>query len=538
MSYTPHTPKAKSRPFRIIFGTLLIACGLVAGTRMTVHEFHRASISQGQPVEMDWDTLVEHGFGDHPHIRLVNVDVIDDPSNQAHDVPEGDQQNLMMDVTLLRNRIMNSDGASARVVPVGGNAWGDDNRVQIAEGNHYFAEATRQVSETNSIEGIVSTYRVGQMISDLFLICNSPSIASLQSVDFMQTDRDLRYTIVPIEGTPDLSKARNLYMISGFSLALGMILCGSGGPGLWCWFYNPLPSLISMIGYPMRYGRGNWTTRVAYIFVGIAMMGGGYFLLVHKANFGIADGNPILHSLGFASLFIGLGGVLAVPFQITTRALGQKSSVHVEPSAQPARMTWNQACSMEPITPEVDYEDDELASAGSIPLNCVLKEMSDELEAIGFTTAESMLWRHESSLAAAALQLGCEMMVVSDLESEYDSGIVQASLISVLATGIPVITVSANSDVKQNRPHAKCLFQIAQSSDPIEMLAEHLEVVVGEAKSRDTVVVELHPSEIYDLAHLSRRVLAELQGTMDDLIINIGPKRYGRFHCPPAPVSN
>lgn len=529
MNYNPNNCSNRPRPFRVVFGSVLVIAGLIAGMAVTVHEFHRSSLAQEEPVEIDWQTLVRDGYGDNPHIRLVNVDVID-PHVETGEPLEDDQLNAMMVVSRVRNHILNSDGASASVIPSGSYTMGEKDRVLVAEGNQYFDEAFRQSSETGSIEGMVSAYGARQMIGDLFSWCLG------EPTQYTRDDGTTRYVIVPIDGTPDLSLSRILFLVSGFSLALGLILCGSGGPGTWCCFYAPLPALISLIGYPMRYGRGNWVTRVAYIFGGVVLMGCGYFLLVSLGNFGAADGNPIFQSCGFATLFIGLGGVLSVPIQITQRTLGQKKHIDVQQSRKPVRMSWNQACSMEPRIGEVDYQDDTLAPAGSLPLVGELKQQAEALGAVGFSHAESLLWHRENGISAAAIQLGCQQMVVSDLESQRDSDVVEAGLISVLATGIPIITLSANTSVKQNREHTQCLFQVAQSSNPTEMLADHLRVVVNEAESRDTAVVELEPSETRDIVHLTHRVLAEIQGMIDGQIVNVGPKRYGRFHYPPAPV--
>ncbi|MCA9140721.1 MAG: hypothetical protein KDB00_28305, partial [Planctomycetales bacterium] len=300
-----------------------------------------------------------------------------------------------------------------------------------------------------------------------------------------------------------------------------------------CWF-APGPSVLSLIGYPMRYGRGGWTTRIVYIIVGAGLMGYGVYLLVPMGHFGSTDGNPFFHAFGFAAVFTGLGGVLAVPMQITTRALC--ASVEVQPKKKPVRMSWNQACSMEPVISEIAYEDQSLVASGSLPLNGQLKERAAALAEAGFTEAEAMQWQREIGVAAAAVQLGCKNMVVSDLEYNNELDIIECGLISILGTGLPIITVSANSAVKQNRPSSHCLFRHATTSDPNQMLSEHLEVVVSEAEQRDTIVVEFDESETNDVVHLARRALAEIQGVIDGKIVNVGPQRYGRFHFPPAPV--
>ena len=343
-----------------------------------------------------------------------------------------------------------------------------------------------------------------------------------------------QFTLVPIDGTPDLSHSRSVFLMIGLGLSLGLIICGSGGPGLWTIWFAPGPAALSMIGYPMRYGRGGWTTRIAYIGVGLVLMGYGFYMMAIQGNFGSADGNPIFHAVGFITLFAGLGAVLAVPMQITIRALD--ASVDVTPRKKPVRMSWQQACSLEPVEREIDFADSELVETETLPLSGELKEKADALEDAGFTKADPMQWQRETGVASAAIQLGCQKMVVSDLEYNNDSDIIECGLISVLETGLPILTVSANSSAKKNRPLTTCLFQRAQSSNPNEMLAEHLETVVQEAEKRDTIVVEIHESEREDVVKLARRVLADLNGMSDGQILKVGPSRYGRFSYPPAPV--
>lgn len=527
MSYNPYTSSTPPRPFRIVFGALLAIGGLITGMTGAVHEFHRASVMQGEPVEIDWETLVQEGYGDNPHIRLVDISVMD-PYVEMDDFFSEEEFEEMIDDPFLGKQMESVSMGPAKVIPIGTNEADVDDVVFVADGHRHLDVAFQQIDETGAVTGMVSTYSAEQMVKDFIAFCLGDEVKGPQS------DGEVCYTIVPIDGTPDLDLAQNLFFLSGLCLSLGLIMCGSGGPGIWCCWYAPLPAILSLVGYPMRYGRGSWTTRIVYIAIGVILMGYGYYQLVPLGHFGAAEGNPVFHAFGFAALFVGLGAILSVPLQITARALS--SSVEVQPKVKPVRMSWNQACSMEPVVQEIEYEDQVLASAGSLPLSGDLKQKAQSLEDAGFTKAESLQWQREVGLAAASVQLGCQHMVVADLEYNNDSDIVECGMISVLATGMPIITVSANSGVKQNCPSAKCQFQRSASSDPSEMLAEHLEIVIGEAEQRDTVVVEFDESESQDVVHLARRVLAEIQGVRDGQIVNVGPKRYGRFHFPSAPV--
>lgn len=525
--YAEYNSSTPPRPLRIIFGFLLAAAGLTGGIGHAVHDHHRALVMQAEPQQITWQELVENGYGDNPHIQLVDVEIID-PYAEIGEWFE-DEMEEFMDDPFMRAQMAKIDIGPAIVIPRGKAVDSEEQRVQIATGVSYLDQAFLENDENGTLTGMVSTYTSDHMIKDVYAFCTGTPIEEL-----IDESEEPVYTIVPSGDRPDVSIARNAFLGLGFALSLGLVWLGSGGPGMWCCWYAPLPSALSMIGYPMRYGRGSWGTRIVYIGIGSVLIGYGFYMMHGLGKLGEAEGNPIFHALGFAALFTGLGAVLAVPIQITTRALS--ASVECTPKKKEVRMSWEQACSMEPVVTEKEYVDEPLAKIDLLPLSGKLKENADKLAEKGFTAAESMQWQRESGLAAATVQLGCQRMVISDMEYNNESDIIESAMISVLGTGFPVITVSANSGFKQNRPTPGAIIRRASQSDPTEMLGGHLEVVINEAEERDTVVVEFHASESNDIVQFARRVLAEAQGTMDGQIIKVGPKRYGRFNFPTTPV--
>lgn len=516
------------RPLRIVMGGLMAIGGLIGGAAVGVHGFHRALVMQGEPVELDWETLVRDGYGEHANIRLVGVDVVDPYLALAKEF-EGLEFGELVDDPLIRKQMRHMGLGPAKVYPTGRNPADIDCVIKIAPGEFHLAEAIRQIEEQGSVTGMVSTYTPAEMADDLYALITGQEV----NVGPKQNGERV-FTLVPVDGTPDLSLARQWFLVCGFAMALGLVWCGSGGPGFWCCWYAPVPSILSLVGYPMRYGRGSWTTRMVYIAIGTVLMGYGFYVLVTLGRLGLADGNPLFHALGFISVFAGLGAVLAVPLQITMRALD--ASVEATPKKKPVRMSWEQACSLEPVEREIIYEDQPLVPAGSLPLMGEIKQKSDALAATGFSQATSLQWQREEGLAAASVQLGCHQMVIADLEYNNDSDLVQTVLISVLGNGLPILTVSANSAAESHRPTNHCLFRRAQVSEPAEMLAAHLQVVVEEAEKRDTIVVEIQEDETQDLVHLARRALAEIRGTLNGQNLSVGAQRYGRFHYPPRPV--
>ena len=88
------------------------------------------------------------------------------------------------------------------------------------------------------------------MILDMVALLTGQEIDPELKLEF----DDSRYKLIPVDDSFQVQYARDLFLFCGFTLALGLVLCGSGGPGLWTIWFAPIPSLISLVGYPMRYG--------------------------------------------------------------------------------------------------------------------------------------------------------------------------------------------------------------------------------------------------------------------------------------------
>ena len=483
MSYNPYASSTPPRPFRIMVGGTMAIAGLFFGMFNATYEFHKALLTENEPVEMTWKELAEEGYGENAYVSLVDVDVVEPDLDEFLDE---ESLRILEDEDLLEDEIVDALVGPIKVIPRHSDESTVPERIVIPQRMHLLDEAYRQIDETGALTGIVSTYTHEEMVHDLFQVFGyegGPEETELDGDEDEPHDDALVYKIVPLEEDTDKEQAQNLFLLAGFMLSFGLILCGSGGPGIWTCWYAPIQSAISLVGYPMRYGRGGLQVRGTYIAVGMALMGFAYKLLVLDGQFGKGDGNPLLHALGFAFLFIGVAAVFAVPMQITFRALS--ASVEVQPRKKPVRMSWQQACSMEPVIQEEEYTDQTLAKIDTIPMSGELKEKAEALEQAGFTKPDHLQWQRDAGLAAATVQLGCQSMIVSDLEYDNESDIIETGLISILGTGMPVITVSANSKFNKHKPSTHCLFQRADSSDPTEMLAKHLELVVGEAESRD-----------------------------------------------------
>lgn len=501
----------------------MVITGVIVGIAESTNRFHEALLTETEPVEMDWQTLVENGTNGNDYVRLIDVDVVEPmaPTEFEEELLEAFESG-----PFIRQDVVDMMRPPAKVVPRGANEDKVPDAIVIPSRHDLLDEAYAQLDETATLTGTVSLSTHDELVNDM------ASMVWLGGPPVVLDDDVYRFT--PLSSETDLSNARSMFLFTGLLVSLGLIICGSGGPGIWTCWYAPIPSLISLIGYPMRYGRGSKTVRAAYFVVGAFIMAVGYKVMVMDGGLGTGAGSPLLMAKGYCYFFIGLGGVLAVPIQSTVRALSD--STECVSSKKKVRMSWNQACGMEPVEMEVEYEDQMLASAGSLPLLGALSEKADALAANGFSKPESMQWQRESGLTAAAVQLGCQQMVVSDLESNDKTDLVESCLVSVLGTGMPMLTVSANHGSSQNRRTINARYQRASTSDPSEMLAEHLEYVLAEAEQSDSYIVEIQRDEIQDVVQLARRALAEIQGTVNGIQVKVGSKTYGRFQYPPVPI--
>jgi hypothetical protein len=164
-----------------------------------------------------------------------------------------------------------------------------------------------------------------------------------------------------------------------------------------------------------------------------------------------------------------------------------------------------------------------------------MRAIADSLARIGFGEPESVAWADGLERNPALIQLGCQEMVVCDVE-EVD-GAIQSRLISVLHDGIAIISLSQNTPAsKPLRFGSNGLYQRSRSNDPREMLSEHLEQTISMAEKRGTAVVAIGNIESTDVALFARRVLAAIRAQYGEDDREVDARQYGRFAVPCQPV--
>ncbi len=164
-----------------------------------------------------------------------------------------------------------------------------------------------------------------------------------------------------------------------------------------------------------------------------------------------------------------------------------------------------------------------------------MQAIADSLSSVGFGEPEPVAWQDGEQMQPALISLGCQEMVVADVDNS--DGEVTVRLISVLHDGLTIITLSSNTPTqKPLRMGTNGLYAVAASDDPIEMLSCHLEQTVSMAEKRNTAVVQIEPMETTDVVFFGRRVLADIRAQYGEEDTEVDSYGYGRFCFPAAEI--
>ena len=503
---------------------------------MVTHKYHRALTMQAEPTEYDWYSLDDVGLGDNAFVKLTDVqltgieEMVDGFGDFGEFDPDADPEEIQAQFAEMMEDMEPMDlmlGAFApiKIIPDGADPEDTPDLIIIPRNPIWMEEAARQMEDDGFLQGYMSVYTGPEMMEMMSILVGEEFIA----------DEDTRtvYMLEPMSEPIDRSQASSNFWLIGFCLSFGLILCASGGPSIVCCVFFMLPSLISLIGYPMRYGRGGTMTRLLYLVIGAGFVGYGYTAMFVQGQFGQINGNPFLHAIGFASLFVGLAGMLSIPTQIIARKLF--ASVEVKPRKPPVKMSLQQACSLTPVDAQPDYEDPEFSSASDAHLQPEMQMLADALEPLDFTDQQNLQHVHGGSTVSSMLLLGCKGMVVADIESV--GGAICSRLVSVLHDGMTIVTISRNTEADAaSRVGANGCYQKSGSVNPIDMMSEHLDRTAELAEKRDSTVVHIDADEITDVSKLGRRVLADVRSQFGEVVQDINYATYGRFRFPPQRI--
>jgi hypothetical protein len=583
MGYTGHSGPTPPRSFRIVIGAKIAALCMFFGSTVLTNQYHRAQSMKEAPDSMTWEQLVENGLGDNAFVSLTNVELSKADQNAYDDFmgafdadadPAEMQRQFaaaMEDVDAAEAFAMST--APVKIIPIGSDDESVEALVVVPRKEKWMTDAEYQIDKYGSLTGYVSAFSEDEVVKAMFKLFGVVDPILEERLGEAKTV----YTIHPMrEPIAKGSSAQNFWLC-GLLMAFSIIVWCSGGPSIVCCIFFMGPSVISLLGYPMRYGRGGNFVKLVYLCAGGAITAVGYNLLIVEGQFGNPSGNPILHAIGFVIMFSGFAATLSVPTQIFWRKLA--ASVEPKQRKKDKRLSYEAACSLKPPEPEDDvvvptyitrtteptsetpidedadvaaaeallsdiaadsvdpttYFDSKLIESDSQVLSQELQTTSDSLSPLGFADPLGLQRSINGQIRPTAIQLGCQQMVVSDVES--NQGELRTLLLSVLHDGMAVITVSQNFGLKSDRRTGTSGFYfVANSNQPIDMMSEHLEQTVGIAERRDTTVVLIDNCEIQQACLFGRRVLAEIQSQYGEIDQQVASKNYGRFNVPASRV--
>jgi hypothetical protein len=581
MGYTGHTV-TRPRSILVIIGGLLAWAGMVGGVLLTTPQYHLSLTMKEEPVEMTWHQLVEQGLTDNTHVRLLDValeknepsgffeEMLNfDPESTVEDqqavfeefAPEMDFSQVLDEVT--RPLKVYPQGEDADLFPasivVPNNGWAAElaaeeieatgtltGRFTISDGTDFSTQIAKSLlSATQAMEqsadgGAAASDNDADLGEDATLVVTSdedPSERlSAPGLGGQEAEIGTTYVFEPSGSLISASEAGQWFWLSGLAAAVGLVLCGAGGPSIACCVFFQVPSILSIFGYPMRYGRATKTTRITYAALGVGLIIYGYKTMIVEARFGQPDGDLIMSALGFIPTFFGAAALLGAVSNVVVN----RFNISLEPQANKKKyeppISLSAACSLEPIESDraIPFQDRHLtATDQSLPEE--LNSIAFSLASVGFESAEHMTYVEGLEPTSVLIQLGCQDMVVADIERV--EGVLQSRLISVLHDGMTVITLSKNYPVGQEmRFGTSGQYLRSRSSDPIDMLSAHLEQAVTMAEKRDTSVITIDPSETVDVAEFGRRVFAHIRAQYGEENVEVEPALYGRFQFPPQPI--
>lgn len=537
------------RPMRILFGGLLATTGLIIGGFFGVDLLHQSVVSSLQPQPIRYDDLVQQlssqdsdaieSLSQQPMV-LQGVTYLDPVQRIIDKEFNKDDEHIaeLRDNQILQLRRFWEHGIThAELNPVNGKENPYGALLRLTANPMHVQRANDQLAATGSLTGVIRRYGPDEFFGDV----TTYQRAGRFEFGPKQVQDVPAWTFVPVAEESQAEIGVVMFVVGGLFLAIGTAICASGGPNLFAWILTAPFALLSLVGYPLRYGRGTQLTRLAYIGASGLLCVGGVGSLLVLGHFGQANGVWLYQLLGFTMIFGGLAatiGAVAQKFAYNPLAPVELSYTP-EYSSIDEIPRWDRS-----QVPEKDkepkareYRDDPLMAVASIPLTGKLKDQAWKLAEIGFSEANSLQWQREEYLASASIQLGCQSVVVSELEYDGASDQVSWQLISVLSSGKTIITLSDNFREPCTGNSDEALIQQIPAADSAAMLMKHLERVVSEAEEQNATTVEFNQQEIRNVVHLAHRIMAGVRGASGGKPVRVTAKSYGRFEYPPQPIN-
>ncbi|TWU51830.1 hypothetical protein [Rubripirellula reticaptiva] len=576
MGYTGYTSK-RPRSILVIVGGLVATFSLVFGAFFATPQLHYALTMDPTPVEMTWQELVENGLTDNAHVRLTDVAMLsENPLDGFDGLPGLDQreQQAMFLQTFAGEKsplivaptgdAANSVTTPARIVVpyfvssiesayeetlTSGTLTGRFTLVKSNDSANEFADMLL-AARSGDLSGFSNGMGLGDesdgdkngldaMADDVgsIEVEDGAELASDETNATEPSQEQSQYVFEPIHSVASPQQAIQWFVLSALGVALGLVVCGAGGPSILCCFFFQGPSLLSLLGFPMRYGRPGLITRFIYAAIGISLVSYGYEQLTVTGRIDQLDGDLAYCVLGYLAVSVGSAALLGVIVSLAAQKLSTSTKPKTTTANKPnSKMSYAQACGMEAddAIGTRRYVQKQLSISDRSPSGRV-NEAAEKLVKVGFSVPKTLTGRSAEGVSIGSVQLGCQDMVVVETEDTDDE--LQMRMISILEDGLTLITLSpGRCSVAEKRLGTSGYYSVCPSDDPEVLFSFHLEQTVSMAEKRKTVIVSFDEAELTDVCEFANRIFADIQTQYGEAYFEIGDARHGRFRYPPQPI--
>ena len=540
MSYSDYPVSNEPRTLRISFGSMLAITALGYGLFVAVPKLQQSLAMKPVAQTMSWSELVRDGLGDNAHIHLHAVDLSEtedqiasiqkmiaemDPQGNRAEMKQKIQDSLAgMDAM----QLLTQAASPVSVIPRGIDPARVPPIVVLSRFDLGLARAKAEIASDSTLTGYVRKSWELAWVEQLMSHLGDHGIK-------MDLGDRPKYVISPVLVLPERNQSIGVVVACGLVAAIGLVIAGSGGPSVLSCILMPIPSLISMLGYPLRYGRGGFLTRAFYFFVGLVGLVGGYHLAWNLGGLNHVNGDTLLQSLGFIASTLGVASVVGVllnaravrPLVVNEKQAGS----YIEPEQGFNIANVPTAEAIDEPNPSNQYVDPRLSDASEMNFPALIDDQVQILCANGFGPPKRIYVHEDDRRYLTALTLGCHNIVLCEIRENGTSGLTR--YVSILSDGLVVVTLSASTPkVSQLRVGVNGVYSRSKTNSPVDMLAEHLDRTVGIAEERRSQVVPLDEYERLDVFLLARRVLLDIQHEYNEVKCTIPKATYGRFAFP------
>ncbi len=538
MHYRDYPASKVARSSRVVFGSFIALAALGYGIFIAVPQLQRAFAMQHESETMSWAQLVQNGLSDNAHVTLIGIDLPpeDDQARKIREMigeldPKGDPAEMKSRLTqslqeIDPQQLLSFTATPLKLIPRGIDPARVPSVVVMSRLDLGVKHALPEIQTKGTVTGYVrNSVRLDWIIKGF-------EFAKVQPPQNL-LDRRARYVVSPTISVPDQATSQGILAATILIAAVGLVIAGSGGPSIIGSLFMPIPSLISLLGFPLRYGRGRFLTRMLYMLIGLCGMVGGGLLAWYPGGLTQVGGDALLQNLGFCLVVLGLAAFLGARLNGRVRRLErpvQKPKTYQEPDTG-FQIQKTVVLDLETPVPADQYADPRLSDASEVELTAAMNSQVHSLEAQGFDAAKQVFIHDDDQRILTTLSLGCHEIVLCEMTQQGKSVLVR--LVSVLSDGLVLITMSSNTPrVSPLRVGLNGVYARGKSDSAIDLLPEHLDRTAGIAEERSAQVVPIDAYEKLDVFLLARRVLVDIQNEYNEAKRTVLKANYGRFAFP------